>query len=335
MSLDDLRPLAEQNLPVVSFPGTTRLEQMLNGFQQAKGYILSLVPAGYTLNYDAAVMTAEQYASQVQERKAVVQQAFQTGTDLSEQDGLTAEQKNSREYWLSQYAIAAEGVGAYASGGMQQAVGQYPNWTQYDYEESIDHRIKVFSSIVSAGANGYLAPLITPEAYAQSTVANSPQGAMMLRSGQIPASVSGSIITVGSTGTKVAVPTLTGGASGLGIAPILVVAGVVAIIGIAVVAGVTIYYIQKKQMETSAALATEICRQAFESKNQSAIDACMKNAAEITKPKSLADTAIGGKIQDYLIWGGIALAGIYFAPLIVQSAIGVQGALVKKNRGRR
>jgi len=333
--LTSLQPLAQQNLPSVAFAGSTPLERMINGFQQAKKYMVALVPAGYTLDYDAALLTSEAFASQIDQKRAVVQTAFQTSQDLAQQDGLTTDHQGSREYWLSQYAIASRGIGAYASGAMQAAVDQRPGWTQIDYDESIQHRIEIFSSIVHAGDQGYLAALVSPDAYAQSVVMNSPQGALMTRSGQLPPSAAGSIITVSSSGNKVAVPVSAGGASGLGIAPIVLGAYVVVAIGIAIVAGVTVYYIQKKKIETSAALAAQICTEAIQSGNKDAISACERLASDVTEPKSAAETLFGGDIQQYLIWGGVALAGIYFAPMIVQSAMGVQSLVMKKNRRRR
>jgi hypothetical protein len=333
MLIDDLHPLAVQNVPAVVFAGATPTDQMLAGFQEARKRILALIPAGYQINYDAAVSTSNGFTDQVEQRKQAVQNALLYRQDLAEQDSLTTTTDNSRDYWLSQYRIASEGIGAYAMGAAQQAVSDR-RISQIEYNDGVDQRIKVFQSIVAADNAGNLGQLVSGESYTQQAVSSSPQGAMMLRSGQIDPRMVGSKLMMTSKGTKVLVPTGGSGAVGLGVDPITI--GIFVTIGVlALVAGVVYYAIEKKRMEQSAAFMAQFCNDALKTGNKSAIDACIKFGDNLGKPKSAADTLLGGKMQDYLIWGGVALAGIYFAPMIVQSAIGVQGAIVKRNRRRR
>jgi hypothetical protein len=315
MTLSDLKPLAEQNLPTIQFAGSTPEERMLSGFLLAKQHMAKLLPQGHSVDVGAAIATQESYEKQLVERKSVVSMSLAAKQDLPEDSGIQEIAEKSREYWISMYALAAEGIGAYATGYARKQV-EYGLLSEQDYLDSVDLRTKSFSTIVYAGQTGYLPQLVVPNDWYSASMQNSEAARTMMLSGQLRG---GGRVTLGTAGTKIMaldktrnlVPVQLGDPT---IALIIAGAVVIALVGIAVVSAVAWQSVEKTRIQASAEFMGQMCKQA--DKNPELTKACTQYADTISQATPMPFGL--DNLSKYLVWGGVGLAAFYLLPNIVK-----------------
>lgn len=318
MSLQDLAPLAEPNLARVTFAGSTPEQRMLTGFVYAKQAMQQLLPQGHVVDMGAAIVTQETYEAQIEERRAIVASSFQQGTDLPEEAAISDKASRSREYWISTYALAAEGIGAYASGYAKQQVS-YGLLSEKDYYDGIELRTKSFANIVQASQRGQLAPLVIPEAYYQSAMQASPAATTMRLGGQVVPE-KGAIVLgsdapklIALTPSKSLVPVQLGT---IGIDIIIVAGIVVAITAIGITAFVIRGSVEKERIRQSAEFMGRMCEQATKENNPAALAACREYADKITTP---TPQPFGlDQLSKYLVWGAVGLAALWMLPSLIE-----------------
>jgi hypothetical protein len=314
-SLEDLKPLADQNLADVVFKGNTPEERMLTGFVLAKQYMQPMIPSGHVVDLGAAMSAQEGYEQQISDRKEIVRACLADRVDLPENAALSQEAPKSREYWLSTYAFAVEGIGAYATGYGRQQVG-YGLLSERDYTDSIDLRTKSFANIVSAGKKGQLAALMSPSAYYQNVVQQSPSAKTMQTAGQLLPISGGRVVLTGSANkvfaldtTKQLVPVQLG-FTGIEIAGIVVLISAIAI-GAYVVRG----SVEKERIRASAEFMGRMCSEAVSANHASTIAACTEYADKISTP---TPAPFGlDNLSKYLAWGAVGLAAMWMLPTLM------------------
>jgi hypothetical protein len=317
MSISDLKPLAEANLPNIVFQGNTPEERLLNGFVLSKQYMGQIIPQEHTVDMSAAVAVQEGYDQQIVQNQDVVASSLSAKQDLPDYAAISAEAPKSKEYWISTYALAAEGIGAYATGYAKQQV-TYGLLSEDDYYGGIDVRTKSFANIVYAGQTGVLAQLVAPESWYSSTMQNSEAARTMQLSGQL---AGGGQMVVGSTGTKIFALNTTKKLIPvqLGLEPITIgiIAGAiaVAIIGVAYVGFHAWASTEKERIRASAEFMGQMCKQAND--NPALSKACAEYADKITTP---TPAPFGlDNLSKYLVWGAVGLAALYMLPSLMES----------------
>jgi hypothetical protein len=320
MSLQDLKPLAEQNLPNIVFQGSTPEERLLTGFVVAKQHMTAIIPAGHSVDAGVAATVQERYEKQILERKNLVAASLSAKQDLPEPDALIEDAKTGKEYWMSTYALAAEGIAAYATGYARQQV-TYGLLSEKDYYDSIDLRTKSFASIVNAGQNGTLAQLVAPEAWYQSKMQSSEAARTMQASGQLQR---GGLITLSTAGTKIQaldttrklVPVQLG--FDLVVTPTvaLIIAGtlVLSITMVSLIGFLTWGSVEKNRIRASAEFMGQMCKNAG---NDPAItQACTEYASKISTPTPMP----GGldNLSKYLVWGAVGLGALWMLPSLME-----------------
>lgn len=321
MSLHDLAPLAEPNLANVQFQGNTPEQRMLTGFVLAKQYMQQLIPQGHSVNLGAAIVAQEGYEAQVEERREIVAASLRSGSDLPESAALSARAEHGREYWLSTYALASEGIGAYATGYAAQQV-QYGLLSQADYNDSIVLRTKSFANIVQAGQRGQLAALVTPEAYFQNAMQQSQAANTMRVAGQI-STVSGGKLLLANSGSRIFVPNAAKQIVPVQLGEIAtittaIIAGalVIAIIGTVYVAYTIHASVEKDRIRASAEFMGRMCRDAMDSGHETTLRACQEYADKISTP---TPQPFGlDNLSKYLTWGAVGLAALWMLPTLVE-----------------
>jgi hypothetical protein len=316
MSLTDLYQLADQNLPVMAFEGATPEAKMMSGFVLAKQYMATLIPQGHSVDLGAAITTQESYDAQMQERKEIVRASLTNKSDLPEEAALIAEMPKSKEYWISTYALASSGIGAYATGYAAQQV-QYGLLSEKDYIDSITLRTKAFSNIVYAGQTGALAALVTPEAAYQRALEKSPVARTLMLSSQVRSTpTQGGALIVGSHASRVIAPTTP--VSGLGnpaIVAIIAGAAVLAIVGSVYVAYALHASVEKERIRASAEFMNRMCTEAEKTGNEKTLAACLQYADKISTP---TPQPFGmDQLSKYLVWGGVSLVALWMLPTLV------------------
>ena len=333
MSISDLKPLAEQNLPNIVFQGSTPEERMLTGFVMAKQYMAQIIPSGHMVDSSAAIVTQESYDRQLTERQDIVTSALSAQQDLSESTGLSEEAPRSKEYWISTYALASEGIGAYATGYARQQV-TYGLLSEKDYLDSVDLRTKSFAHIVYAGQRGALAQLVAPESWYSNAMQSSEAARTMQLSGQL---ASGGQMVLGSTGTKIMALDRTRklipvqlGITGIEVA---IIAGViVTIVALGSVAFALHASVEKERIRASAEFMGQMCKQAND--NPTLSKACAEYADKITTP---TPAPFGlDNLSKYLVWGAVGLAALYMLPSLMENfqQASFRGSVRKAASGR-
>jgi hypothetical protein len=320
VSLQDLAPLAEPNLARVTFAGSTPEQRMLTGFVYAKQAMQQLLPQGHVVDMGAAIVTQETYEAQIEERRAIVASSFQQGTDLPEEAAISDKASRSREYWISTYALAAEGIGAYASGYAKQQVS-YGLLSEKDYYDGIELRTKSFANIVQASQRGQLAALMLPDAYYQSAMQASSAATTLRLGGQVVPEKGAIVLNSDSTKLMALTPSkslvpVQLGDFGISVTTMAVIGIVVAITAVGITAFVVRGSVEKERIRQSAEFMGRMCEQATKENNPAALAACREYADKITTP---TPQPFGlDQLSKYLVWGAVGLAALWMLPSLIE-----------------
>ncbi|MFA4971447.1 MAG: hypothetical protein WC683_02455 [bacterium] len=315
MPLSDVESLAKQVQPLYPEMATPE-DRLMAAYKAARAALIETLPKGTTVDPLAATIAQQTVEQQFDARVPALQSSFQNNTDLSADDAakLTAEQ--SRQHYLYKYLIACDGLGLYASGYAKQldANGEFPG----DYNKSVEDRIRIFSEITHAHGTGALVGLVNNEAVVQQAA----QRAAMSGLGGVG---QGQVTTfIGSKGMTITLPS-SSGAAGLG-APLPWQAWVLIGVG-TIVAGVVIYLLGSKRIETTAETTRIICLKLIESGDKAAAKSCIDLQKEATNIGGVGD--IIGKetmqtLTKYAFVGGLLILTVMFLPTIVGSVTQAQ-----------
>jgi hypothetical protein len=314
MGVPELEGAARARHQVKVFPGATLEEQLLNARQAAKTAIFATVPASAALNADEAVLANERLRAQIEQNADVLRTYVEAGVDIDDAYGLVLSPEQLRQYVLARYSLACEGIGAYFSGYGQESVGK-GLMTQTDYDEGLTARMETFSDIVRWHEDGHLGGMLNGEATTQKITTQRVVSSATLKD------QTGTALILGSKGARARA--ITSPASGLGYAPPPVVAVIIVICAIVLVVGVVAYMVKSKQLETSARMMADRCKEADKYGYKETIDWCNKSIGEFKDSEGALDPFLGKggtqQVAKYLLIGGAIYLGITFLPQIVAS----------------
>jgi hypothetical protein len=312
MNLHDLSTLALSRTPQPTFNGATALERMLDGFEQTRLAFLPLVPKGTTLDYKTAVDTMLRLQSELDQKADYLYLQLQTGSDLAEAFAVALGAEQSRQFFVAQYVMAIQGIGAYASGAAALEV-QRGALSPQDFDNGVSMRTRVFATLVSSAKSGSLAALLQGESVASRVIKTQ---------GMPPTSTTSLVISSQGTGFQSSALSLAGPVP---VPPIFtppVVVAIIVIVAIALIAAVTLGVIQWYDLKRNADIMEDICQRAMREGNPKATEICRQFADKSGK-KGLLEQMLGEsgtkELGKWLMIGVFVAAGIYFLPAITRS----------------
>lgn len=160
---DDLNFLARQRAGLPAFPGANVVEQLANGWDEAKARL-----AKYTSTMSYSVEQADAVVHKVkswtERNEAALKQylADSTANDLPDFLQLQLGKDEAQQFIIATYSLAATGLGPWLSGMVSAKVAEgsvpYP-----DMIEDADARLAIFGSIVKWDNEGDLATIFSPQ----------------------------------------------------------------------------------------------------------------------------------------------------------------------------
>lgn len=310
-----LEAVSDRNVPPTLFPGNNAVERLLAGYSAAKAAVFRHVPARYALSYDQAMLATQTVGDAIARNGDAILSQLDQGLDLYDAIAITMSSEDARQYMLAQYALACEGLGAFASGYADESVAK-GLLSAADYSFIVDKKLEVFGHIVALEQRNGLRHLLNAEAVAAQTASQAGRLA--------PTKLT---IRTGSNGIE-------GQMAGLGGGPLIPI--VVAIAAVVLVSVCVKLYLDYQSNLKQAQLAHERCQEAQKYGYASTIESCDKLTANL-ETKGLTEQLFGKEGTSQLMRYVVAGAGIYlllvFGPKIVD-LVAATGERVKERRAR-